>query len=75
MKTAKDDKIETEKVQPSPAAVAPDTAESAKVKATTIDEKTEVRQSTEQIGTNKVEGEKKIGLAEETKAAKAGDGK
>lgn len=55
--------------------MAPDTAESAKVKATTIDEKTEVRQSTEQIGTNKVEGEKKIGLAEDTKAAKAGDGK
>ena len=51
--------------------MAPDTAESAKVKPATIDEKTEVRQSTEQMGTNKVEGEKKIGLAEETKQVDA----
>ena len=41
----------------------------------TIDEKPEVRQSTEQVGTGKVEGEKKIGLAEDAKAAKVDSGK
>jgi len=52
--------------------VAPDTAESAKVKPNTIDEKTEVRQSTEQMGTNKAEGEKKIGLSGDAKPVEGG---
>lgn len=49
--------------------MAPDTAESSKVKPQTIEEKTEVRQSTEQIGTNKAEGEKKIEVEGEKKDA------
>jgi len=52
--------------------VAPDTAESTKVKPNTIDEKTEVRQSTEQMGTNKAEGEKKIGLSGDAKPVEGG---